>query len=235
MEQTKNKDGIVATYIRVSTEDQQPENHRSEVIEFIESEFPEWGQREYADIYTGTSTVGRQEYNKLRDDIQQENIHSVVTTSVSRVARSIRDFSDFVHTCEENETALYFTKESIKYDPRSNDPYQRAMLQMLGVFAELEAKITQQRTKESIRQMRADGYKWGRSPLGFSKNSGDLYPTDDFDRICGVLDLIDSGELSQSKGAHMLDTSRTTIKRILEDNERRELYDLPVQKTELIS
>jgi len=100
MEQTKNKDGIVATYVRVSTEDQQPENHRSEVIEFIESEFPEWGQREYADIYTGTSTVGRQEYNKLRDDIQQENIHSVVTTSVSRVARSIRDFSDFVHTCE---------------------------------------------------------------------------------------------------------------------------------------
>jgi len=46
--------------------------------------------------------------------------------------------------------------------------------------------------------------------------------------------LIDSGKLSQSKGAHMLDTSRTTIKRILENNERRELYDLPIQKQKRI-
>jgi DNA invertase Pin-like site-specific DNA recombinase len=108
----------------------------------------------------GQAPLDGEEYNRLRDDIKKENIHSVITTSVSRVARSIRDFSDFVHVYEENETALYFIRESIKYDPRTNYPYQRAMLQMLGVFAELEAKITQQRTKESIRQMRANGYKW---------------------------------------------------------------------------
>ncbi len=229
MDNINEMEGFVATYVRVSTEDQQPENHRNEVVSFVEDEFTEQEHREYADIFTGTSTAGRDEYNKLRDDIEAKNVRAVVTTSVSRVARSIRDLSDFVHICEQNTTALYFTRESIRYDPERSDPYQKAMLQMLGVFAELEAEITQQRTKEAIRQMRSNGYKWGRAPFGFSKQGGDLYPTDDWDRICSVLDLIDSGELSQSKGAHLLNTSRTTIKRILEDRERRELYDLPVQ------
>ena len=221
---------FVATYVRVSTEDQQPENHRNEVISFVENEFGEQEQREYADIYSGTSTAGRDEYNNLRADINSKDVQAVVTTSVSRVARSIRDLSDFVHACEDNATALYFTRESLEYDPEKNDPYQKAMLQMLGVFAELEAEIIRQRTKEAIRQMRSNGFKWGRAPFGFSKQGGDLYPTDDWDRICGVLDMVDTGELSQSKGAHLLDTSRTTIKRILQSSGRRELYDLPTEE-----
>ena len=230
MKSVEQNGSFVATYVRVSTEEQQPQNHRNEVISFVENEFGEQDRQEYADIFTGTSTAGRDEYNELRNDINEKNIRAVVTTSVSRVARSIRDLSDFVHICEENTTALYFTRESIRYDPKKSDPYQKAMLQMLGVFAELEAEIIQQRTKEAIRQMRSNGFKWGRAPFGFSKQGGDLYPTDDWDRICGVLDMVDTGELSQSKGAHLLDTSRTTIKRILQSSERRELYDLPTEE-----
>lgn len=218
---------VVATYIRVSTEDQDPDTHRHEVKKFVEKEYSDADQREFADIWTGTTTIGREQFGELKTKIQEENIDAVVTTSVSRVARSIRDLSDFIDLCEQRGTAVHFTRESIDFEPENEDPYSRAMLQMLGIFAELEAKITQQRTKESIRQMRENGHKWGRAPLGYEKENGNLYPTEDFDRICSVLELVDNGELSQNKAASMLETSRTTIRRAITEEDRRELYDLP--------
>jgi len=220
---------MVATYIRVSTEDQDPETHRREVSEFVKNEYPDSDQREFADIWTGTTTIGREQFGELKDEIIKHDIDAVVTTSVSRVARSIRDLSDFIDLCEQRGTAVHFTRESLAFEPEEEDPYSRAMLQMLGIFAELEAKITQQRTKETIRQMRANGHKWGRAPLGFEKEDGNLYPTEDFDRICSVLELVDDGELSQNKASSMLETSRTTIRRAIIEEDRRELYDLTTE------
>jgi len=219
----------VVTYVRVSTEDQDPDTHRNEVNEFVEQEYPGAHQEEFADIWTGTTTIGREQFGQLKDKIQEEDIDAVVTTSVSRVARSIRDLSNFIDLCEQRGTAVHFTRESLDFEPTEEDPYNRAMLQMLGIFAELEAKITQQRTKETIRQMRANGHKWGRAPFGFEKENGNLYPKEDFDRICSVLELVDDGELSQNKAASMLDTSRTTIRRAITEQDRRDLYDLPME------
>ncbi len=216
----------VAKYIRVSTEEQNPDNHRNETTEYINHHFPEAETLEFADIYTGTTTVGREQFGELRETVETGRVDVVVTTSVSRVARSIRDLEQFVGVCEEHGTAVHFTRESLKFDPEDEDPYAKAMLQMLGVFAELEAKITQQRTKEAVRQMIEGGHKWGRAPFGFEKENGDLYPTEDLDRICSMLDLVDTGELSQSKAAHMLGTSRTTVKRAITEPDRRELYGL---------
>ncbi len=217
---------LVVTYVRVSTEDQDPDTHRNEVNDFLEKNYPEANQEEYADIWTGTTTIGREQFGELRAKIQEEDVDAVVTTSVSRVARSIRDLSEFIDLCEQRGTAVHFTRESLYFKPGEEDPYSRAMLQMLGIFAELEAKITQQRTKETIRQMRANGHKWGRAPLGFHKENGNLYPTEDFDRICAVLELVDKGQLSQNKAASTLKTSRTTIRRAITETKRRELYNL---------
>jgi|GEM_PF-1449910 len=216
----------IAIYVRVSTEDQDPATHRAEVTDFVARKYPDVSTREYADIWTGTTTVGREQFQELKNEVEEGNINAVVTTSVSRVARSIRDLSDFIELCEENGTAVHFTRESLDFKPDDEDPYNRAMLQMLGIFAELEAKITQQRTKETIRQMRENGHKWGRAPLGYEKENGNLYPTEDFDRICSVLELVDEGDLSQSKAAHMLDVARTTIRRATTEEDRRELYGL---------
>ncbi len=216
----------VATYVRVSTEDQDSDTHRYEINKFLEQEYPEANQEEFADIWTGTTTIGREQFRELKAKIQEEDIDAIVTTSVSRVARSIRDLSDFIDLCEQRGTAVHFTRESLDFEPGEEDPYSRAMLQMLGIFAELEAKITQQRTKETIKQMRANGHKWGRAPLGFKKESGNLYPTEDFDRICSVLELVDEGHLSQNKAASALETSRTTIRRAITEEDRRELYNL---------
>lgn len=86
--------------------------------------------------------------------------------------------------------------------------------------------MTRHRIKDSIQTLQENGYKWGRAPLGFEKKEGELIPTSYFDSVCTVLEMVDEGEMSQRKASQRLDTSRTTIRRAIEDDERRELYGL---------
>ena len=74
--------------------------------------------------------------------------------------------------------------------------------------------------------MRKKVKKRRRKKFDYEKENGNLYPTEDFDRICSVLELVDEGDLSQSKAAHMLDVARTTIRRAITEEDRRELYGL---------
>lgn len=217
--------GRIATYVRVSTEEQNPDSRRKETREYAKQNLEAENVIQYADIESGT-TADREEFNTLREDIKLEDISSVVTTEVSRVARSIRDLENFIELCKTNNTAVHFTREPIQFEPDDENPYNRAMIQLLGVFAELEAKMIQQRTKEAIRHMRENGHKWGRAPLGFDKNNGNISPNEDYDRVCSILEMVDDNKTSQNKASDVLDTSRTTIRRILTDDDRRELYNL---------
>ena len=68
--------------------------------------------------------------------------YSSWTNSEYRVSRSIRDLSRIADVFEDAGTKLEFKNEPIEIDPASDDPYSKAMFQLVGVFAELEAEIT---------------------------------------------------------------------------------------------
>jgi DNA invertase Pin-like site-specific DNA recombinase len=96
---------------------------------------------------------------------------------------------------------------------------------LLGVFAELEAKIKRQNIREGIAaRQESDEYRHGPAPIGFEKDSGQLVETEDYHRVCEVLDQVARDELSKRKASQELDTSRRTIQRSVED--RAELYGL---------
>ncbi|SFC24034.1 Site-specific DNA recombinase [Halobiforma haloterrestris] len=217
----------VAQYTRVSTEEQNPEQQRNRVQDYVNYEYNGADQVEYADIETGTSAEAREQFQELLDDLDE--LDAVVATKLDRIARSIRDFEDIIVQFEEADTRLVLTDQPIGYDPDGEDAMSTLMRQITAVFAEFEVNLIQERTKAAIREMRANGHKWGRAPLGFDKENGNLYPTEDFNRICSVLELVDNGELSQNKAASMLETSRTTIRRATTEEDRRELYDLPTK------
>jgi len=100
------------------------------------------------------------------------------------------------------------------------------MFQLLGVFAELEASMAQQRTREGL-QARITGeeeYVHGPAPLGYAKDDGRLYEADNHQEVCIVLEMVQNDNISKRKAASRLDTSRATIRRTLDD--RAELYGL---------
>jgi len=216
---------MIACYCRVSTEDQSLDRQMEATADYAEREFgAELGDLEYyTDKSTGTDTA-RAGYHELLDDVASGHVDAVVANSVSRVSRSIRDLDKTVETIvDEHGSELHIVSEGLRMTG-DNDPYQKAMLQLLGVFAELEAEMTRQRVREGIQtRMNNDEYHHGPAPLGFAKNDGHLIEADGYDRVRTTLELVQDGELSKRKAARELDTSRRTINRSLD---RAELYNL---------
>jgi DNA invertase Pin-like site-specific DNA recombinase len=93
----------------------------------------------------------------------------------------------------------------------------KLQMQMLGAFAEWQARVKQMNTKEGIAaREQEDDYHHGRPPLGFEKEDGRLIEGENYDQVCAVLEMVDKEMLSKRKGAKELSTSRTTITRALE-------------------
>lgn len=212
----------VACYLRVSTEDQSLERQLEATHNYADQHWDTVPVETYRDKSTGTDT-DRSGLHDLLDDVDQYD--AVVVNSVSRISRSIRDLETTVtQIVDEGGAELHIINEGLQMTQK-DDPYQKAMLQLLGVFAELEAEMTRQRVKEGIQtRMENDEYHHGPAPLGFQKNDGHLIEAANYDRVRSVLGMVDDEELSKRKAARELNTSRRTINRALQD--RRELYGL---------
>jgi DNA invertase Pin-like site-specific DNA recombinase len=109
--------------------------------------------------------------------------------------------------------------------PGEDDPYQTALFQLLGVFAELEANMAQQRTKEGIavRMNSDEEYHHGPAPLGFKKDDGELVESDNYDKVVKVLEMKQKGNIGTREAARELDCGTATVNRALN---RGDLYPL---------
>jgi DNA invertase Pin-like site-specific DNA recombinase len=83
-----------------------------------------------AEKASGTSRAGRTELATLLDFLRRGD--TLVVTRIDRLARSIKDLQDIVHTLKERGVTLKATEQPI--DTRS--AAGKAFLDMLGVFAE---------------------------------------------------------------------------------------------------
>jgi DNA invertase Pin-like site-specific DNA recombinase len=212
----------VVRYHRVSTDEQNLERQATATAEYVERVFNDPETDTLADASTGTDTE-RMMYQDIMSRLDE--IDAVVVKSVSRIARSIRDLDRTASQLEGNGVELHIIDEGLVMKPGESDPYQKALMQMLGVFAELEANMIQKRVKEGIAAAQEnDEYHHGPAPLGYDKNDGTLIQGPQYDQVCAVLDMVNNEEMSKRQAAKRLDTSRSTVRRAI--NERGELYGL---------
>jgi len=216
---------MIACYCRVSTADQDLKRQVSAAREYaLDRLGADPGELElYRDKSTGTDTA-RDGYKRLIDGVEAGEVDAVVVKSVSRISRSIRDLDRTVDRLTDAGVSVHFIDEGLTMDPDSDDPMQRAMFRLMGVFAELEADMIQQRTREGLAaRMDNDDYHHGRAPLGFEKDDGRLVEGEAYERVVAVLDMVEKDDMSKRQAARELDTSRPTIDRALD---RGELYGL---------
>lgn len=216
----------IAGYARVSTGDQTLDRQLTGIFDYSEREFgaDRSAVKIYRDKSTGTD-VERSGYQDLMQCVDAGEIDVLVVYEVSRVARSIRDLSRTADRIRDAGAELHVVSEGLTLRPGDDDPYQDALFQLLGVFAELEAKIKRKNVAEGIAaRQESDEYHHGPAPLGFEKESGRLIEGADYDRVCVVLDRVARGDLSKRKAASELDTSRRTVQRAIE--QRADLYGL---------
>lgn len=215
----------VACYVRVSTDDQSIDRQLESTSAYAKNRLgADLAEIEtYRDKSTGTDTK-RQGYKNMMSAVEDGEIDAVVVDSVSRVARSIRDLDRTVQrVVDESGGEIHIVAEGLQMTGE-DDPYQRALFQMLGVFAELEAEMIRKRVREGISsRQQNDDYHHGPAPLGFAKDDGQLVETDAYHDVVATLEMVQAGDLSVRKAAGRLGCARSTVNRALD---RSDLYGL---------
>lgn len=217
----------VACYCRVSTSDQNLDRQLERTTEYAEhtngADLSEI--KVYQDKSTGTDTK-RDGYRDLMADVEAGEIEAVVVHETTRLTRSLQDLDRTVERVTEAGAELHFVRDNLPpFRGDGDDPMDRLMLQMLGAFAEWEARNKQQNTKEGIaaRMNSDEDYHHGPAPLGFEKDDGELIEADEYHQVVAVLDMVQKAELSKRKAASRLDCARKTIGTAID---RGELYGL---------
>jgi DNA invertase Pin-like site-specific DNA recombinase len=154
----------VGIYLRVSTKNGQTvENQRQALVEVI-GRRPGWTLvEEYADegISGAKGRDQRPEFDRLLKDIVRRRIDIVAAWSVDRLGRSLQDLVGFLGELNSAGGDLYLEKQAID----TTTPSGRMLFQMLGVFAEFERALIQERIHAGLVRAREKGTKSGK-PIG---------------------------------------------------------------------
>lgn len=218
-----------AIYARVSTDEQSLSRQKEECFEYATTtlDLDPKGIKFFEDKATGTDT-NREAYQQLISEVEGGHVQKVVVLETSRLSRSVGDLATTVEHLLNNNTGLHVVNRNIVLEPEDGqtDPMQKAFLQLMGVFAEMEASMTRERIKSGIRQAKAEGKNVGRPPYGFTtgSESGEYIPTyPEFEKAQVAIERYDTGDSIRSIALD-LDIPRSTIRRIVKDEERRSLY-----------
>jgi DNA invertase Pin-like site-specific DNA recombinase len=159
----------VGIYLRVSTRngDQTVENQRQALIAAVErrgwqivAEFCDDG------ISGAKGRDKRPAFDRLHKAIVRREIDVIAAWSVDRLGRSLQDLVGFLGEVHGAGVDLYLDRQGLD----TSTPAGKALFQMLGVFAEFERAIIQERIHAGIARARATGTKSGK-PIGRARIS----------------------------------------------------------------
>ena len=149
----------VALYARVSTDGQSTENQLRELRAAIARHG--WNiVAEYVDhgISGAKGRKDRPRFDALLHAVARKEFDMVAAWSVDRLGRSLQDLVGFLGDLQSKKVDLYLHQQALD----TSTPSGKAMFGMLGVFAEFERTIIQERVKAGLARARAKGTTLGR-------------------------------------------------------------------------
>lgn len=161
----------------------------------------------YKEYISGTSDQ-KIELERLLKNIPDGGV--IVVTEVSRISRSTRQLLDFIEILKQRKLCLRI-KNSIEIDCRNGAeiaPMTNAMLQIAGVFAELERNMISERVKSGMRAAMAKRKEHPElNPIGRPRKQYDDIPKKIKERFPEYL----AGKLNKCEYARLCKVSRPTI------------------------
>jgi DNA invertase Pin-like site-specific DNA recombinase len=146
-------------YLRVSTVDQTTANQERELREVA-------GRMgcEIVNVYKDhgiSGAKGRDErpaFDRLIRDANQRKFDMVMAWSVDRLGRSLQDLVGFLSELHALHVDLFLHQQGLD----TTTPGGKAMFQMMGVFAEFERSMIQERVRAGLRRAVDEGKRLGR-------------------------------------------------------------------------
>jgi len=149
-------------YLRVSTQDQTTANQERELRAVAERHG--WQiTKVYKDhgISGSKGRIGRPEFDALQKAAIRGEFDVVMAWSVDRLGRSLQDLIAFLGEIHGANVDLYLYQQGID----TTTPAGKAMFQMMGVFAEFERSMIQERVRAGLKRAVAEGKQLGRPRL----------------------------------------------------------------------
>lgn len=148
--------------------------------------------------HSGKAKDNQEQLNKMLDYIREGD--TVVVTKVDRLGRSLNQVLNVLEEFKQQNIGFVAIQQNVDTRKQS-DPLAMAMIQLLGIFAELERSFIVERTQEGIRAKREAGEKCGGRPAALTESKLKQFKAD-----------AESG-LSLSALGHKYKISRATAQR----------------------
>src|SRR5215813_13149377 len=184
-----------AIYLRVSTQDQTTSNQEHELRQAAER--ADWQvAKVYRDhgISGAKGRNGRPAFDALCRDATKRQFDVVMAWNVDRPGRSLKDLVAFLSELHALGIDLFLHQQGLD----TTTPAGKAMFQMLGVFAEFERSIIQERVRAGLQRAKREGKRLGRPPDNLAE------------RIRAAL----AGGMSVRKTAAKFDVNPSTVQRV---------------------
>lgn len=110
--------------------------------------------------YDSGGNAGRQRFAELVSAIGDGD--TLVATEVSRVTRSLLHLCEVIELAKAKNLLLKFGSLDFDFADGKIDAFKLAMLQIMGVFAELERNITSDRINSGLALAKSKGVRLGR-------------------------------------------------------------------------
>jgi DNA invertase Pin-like site-specific DNA recombinase len=104
---------------------------------------------------------GRPAFDRMCRDAAQRKFDLVMAWSVDRLGRSLQDLVGFLSELHALKVDLFLHQQGLD----TTTPAGKAMFQMMGVFAEFERAMIQERVRAGLARAKSEGKKLGRPPI----------------------------------------------------------------------
>ncbi|QMS85270.1 recombinase family protein [Candidatus Xianfuyuplasma coldseepsis] len=155
----------IAIYIRVSSDKQLKqgfsfEDQEEKLIEEVKREKQEYIVYRDGGI-SGTKIDNRQGLIRLMKDVELGLISKVYVTKLSRLARNARDLLNIVYDLKRQDVSFRAINDNID----TSTPMGKAMITLMGLFAEMERDIIIEQTRAGAERRAKEGKMYGSGPI----------------------------------------------------------------------
>lgn len=158
-----NGNDMITGYLRVSTEKQNPENQREEILRFAAERnmtVDSW----VVEVASGGRKESDRKLGMLLRRLKAGDV--IIVTEVSRLSRKLTDIMSIMGKCLKKDICLYTTKEGYSFDNTINS---KVLCFAFGLVAEIERNLISMRTKEALAARKASGVVLGRRKGSYRK------------------------------------------------------------------
>jgi DNA invertase Pin-like site-specific DNA recombinase len=215
----------IAIYARVST-DQQDAARQVEDCRRV-AERRDATVSLYVDRGISGAEFDRPEFQRLRQEVEQDAIDTVLASEASRIGRSFLQTAEFIHLCYEHGVKFEVLDGSFPtVDPDDEDEMAKKYAELMAWAADLERYFLRKRVQSGVNRAQREGKWTGRPPYGFTTQDGYLViEPDDYLRMQAALELLETDpNKTLTAVARHAGIPKSSLSRVRNDPDHRQLY-----------